>query len=326
MTPRRIVVTGGSGFIGTNLVASLIARGDHVLNIDVKPPVDPVAREAWCDLNLLDADGMRDRIVRFAPDAIYNLAAVADIALAAAAMLPNTQGLRNVVMAARACAVPPRLVHASTQLVVAPGHEPAHPRDFKPYTPYGESKAESENILWDDAGTLVWTIVRPATIWGPWHATFPQSIWRYLNRRWYMLPTGIDPVRSYGYVDTVVAQMLAVIDAEVAAVDHKIFYLGDEPVRSSAWLDAFSLAMTGRRTRRVPGAMLRLLATGGEVVKRVGGPAPIDRGRLYRMTTDYPVPMAETFRVLGRGPADMEQGVATTVAWLRQQYPEEYRR
>jgi len=326
MTQRRIVVTGGSGFIGTNLVAALIARGDQVLSIDVKPLMDAAAKAAWCELDLLDADGVRDRIVRFAPDAIYNLAAVADIALPAAAMLPNTEGLRNVVMAARACAVLPRLVHASTQLVVAPGHEPAHPRDFKPYTPYGESKAESESILWNDTGALVWTIVRPATIWGPWHASFPQSIWRYLNRRWYMLPTGIDPVRSYGYIDTVVEQMLAVIDVEAAAVDHKIFYLGDEPVRSSVWLDAFSLAMTGRRTRRVPGALLRLLATGGEAVKRLGGPAPIDRGRLYRMTTDYPVPMEETFRVLGRGTTGMVEGVATTVAWLREQYPEEYRR
>ncbi len=322
---RRIVVTGGSGFIGTNLVQAIIDRGDEVLNLDLVAPGVAEHRRYWLQADLLDASAIASALAEFRPNAVYNLAAVADIALAAEAMLPNTEGLRNVVSAVRACGTDPSLIHASTQLVIGPEHRPSHPRDYDPYTPYGESKAMSEEILWNEADDLRWTIVRPATIWGPWHATFHGSIWRYLNRRWYMLPTGVDPIRSYGYVGTVVSQLLAVLDADTGDVQHRIFYLGDEPIRSSAWLDGFSRALTGRRTRRVPGIMLRALAEAGELVKRVGAPAPIDRGRLYRMTTDYPVPMEETFRVLGRGNATLEQGVADTVKWLRVRHAGEYR-
>lgn len=323
---RRIAITGGSGFIGTNLVQAALERRDAVLNLDTASPGREDHGACWQRLDLMDAPGVAAALTAFRPDVVYNLAAVADIALAAEAMLPNTQGLRNVVAAARACHPVPLLVHASTQLVIGPEHRPVHPHDYAPYTPYGQSKADSEEILRQEANDLRWTIVRPATIWGPWHASFHRSIWRYLNRRWYMLPTGIDPIRSYGYVGTVVAQLLAIPDAAPTDTDHRVFYLGDEPVRSSVWLDGFSHALTGRPTRRVPGAALRLLAEAGEMLKRLGGLAPIDRGRLYRMTTDYPVPMAETFRVLGRGTATLEDGVTATVDWLRERHAGEYRR
>lgn len=326
MTSHRIVVTGGSGFIGTHLITALLEAGYQVTNLDRKRPALIEHLPHWIEADLMDDAGIMHLITEARPTLIYNLAAVADIALDAAAMAPNTQGLRHVIRAAQTAGSVTRLVHASTQLVVRPDYSPAHPRDFAPYTEYGESKAQSETILWEEAGDLPWTIVRPATIWGPWHASFGKSIWKYLNRRWYLLPTGIDPVRSYGYVGNVVAQLLAIPDAPADAVDRAIFYLGDEPQRSSTWLDGFSQALTGKPTRRVPGAALKLLAEAGEFSRRIGGPAPIDRGRLYRMTTDYPVPMAETFRVLGCGSIEMEEGIAKTIAWLRTNQPDEYQK
>lgn len=321
----RVMVTGGSGFIGTNLVQMVLDRGHSVISVDLRAPQVTEHSPFWRKGDLMDEKGFCAIVAEARPDVIINMAAVADITLSADAMLTNTQGLRHVVRAAQALPDKPQLVHASTQLVVKPGHQPAHSRDYAPYTEYGQSKAASEEILWTEAGNLRWTIVRPSTIWGPWHATFDRSIWKYLNRRWYLLPTGMDPIRSYGYVANVCSQILSILDAAPAEVDRKVFYVGDAPSASSDWLDGFSRALTGRPTRRIPGSMLRLLATFGEWSGRIGGPSPINRGRLYRMTTDYPVPMEETFRVLGRGDIDPATGIATTVAWLRERVPSEYR-
>ena len=64
----------------------------------------------------------------------------------------------------------------------------------------------------------------------------------------------------------VVGQMIAASKAEAAEVNRRVFYVGDEPIPSSRWLDGFSRALTGRKARRVPGGVLKLLALGGEAV------------------------------------------------------------
>jgi len=322
---RRVLVTGGSGFIGSHLVRALAARGDAVLNVDVAPPVAAAERRHWAAVDLLDLPALTRAAADFRPDIVFNLAAIADISLAYDQMLANTEGVRNLLTAA-AILPRPRLIHASTQLVVRPGYSPSGPADWAPYTVYGETKAESERILWGEGEGFVWTILRPTTVWGPGHPTFAKSTWKYLNRRWYLLPTGSDPLRSYGYVANVVGQLLAAADLEENKAARRVFYVGDEPMPLAQWLDAFSRALTGKPTRRIPGAALKAVATIGEFSGRIGGPSPINLGRLYRLTTDYPVPMAPSIEALGKGPVSLAEGVGRTVDWLKQIMPHEYGR
>lgn len=316
----RALVTGGSGFIGTHLVSALLDRCGAVSNIDVAAPRESAQSNLWLRTDLLDVSGVKERIREFRPDVIFNLAAIADISLGRRAFEVNTRGLSNIIAAARELEARPRIVHASTQLVVGPEHDATGPRDYAPYTDYGQSKADSEEILWKEAMDLPWTIVRPTTIWGPHHASFPATIWRYLEKGWYLVPNGKDPVRSYGYVENIVDQMIAILDAEPKRVDHKVFYVSDRPINSSLWLDGFSRAFRGRPARRMPEAFLRVAAIAGDLTARVGAPSPINSGRLYRMITDYPVPLAQTFEVLGEGRISLQEGIDRTVEWLKHGY------
>jgi len=45
-----ILVTGGSGFIGTNLVRRLLALGEQVVNLDSSAPRDPEHGHLWRNL------------------------------------------------------------------------------------------------------------------------------------------------------------------------------------------------------------------------------------------------------------------------------------
>ena len=249
-------MTGGSGFIGSHLISAADSAGAVVLNLDLRAPRDRNAGE-WRDVDLLNAPDLAAAIGEFEPDTIYNLAAAADISGEGDAYRVNTDGLRNLLAANTALPRPPHVIHASTQFVVRPGYQPAHDRDCAPYTEYGETKAKSEEILWTAGSSTPWTIVRPTMVWGPWHPSFARTIWRYIARRWYMMPGGADPIRSYGYVGNVVAQLLR-IGLLFPDGARRVFYAGDEPVRSSRWLDGFSQALTGRPVRRVPQALLNV--------------------------------------------------------------------
>lgn len=317
MPGRSVLVTGGSGFIGTHLVEALVGAGAMVTNLDLREPNLEAHRAYWRRCDVLDEVSLAEAMTGAAPEVIYHLAANADVRTGTASMRVNTVGLTNVLDRARRLPGSPLVVHFSTQLVVEPGHQPSGPLDFAPYTEYGASKAESEKLLHRAVNAPDWVIVRPTTVWGPWHPTFPDQLWRYLERGLYVHPGGRDPRRSYGYVGNVVHQVVRLAQIPRESVVGRTFYAGDDAVPSAALLDTFSVALRGRPARRVPRWLLRLAAEAGEVVGRLGGPSPLDRGRLYRMTTDYLVPMSPTFETVGRGPVSLPDGVQETVRWLR---------
>ncbi|MGH7947278.1 MAG: NAD-dependent epimerase/dehydratase family protein, partial [Opitutaceae bacterium] len=41
--PDTVLITGGSGFIGSHLILELLARGDRVVNYDIRPHSGPMA-------------------------------------------------------------------------------------------------------------------------------------------------------------------------------------------------------------------------------------------------------------------------------------------
>jgi len=321
----RFLITGGSGFIGTHLADALLGKGQCIVNLDVNAPIRPAHGEHWRQLDLLDREGVGSLVRDFQPDLIFNLAAIADILKGKEAFGVNTKGLENLLAATAQLQGKPRIVHASTQLVCGPGHRPSGPRDYAPYTDYGESKAESEEVLWNWPGDVGWTIVRPTVVWGPHYRTFATSTWYYLYRRWYPIPSGRAAIKTYSYVGNLVDQLISTAEAPIETVNRKVLYGGDAVMDSAIWLDAFSNELTGKPTPRLPYALLKLMALGGDLSMKLGGPSPINSGRLFRMTEDYPVPLDETFRILGQPRIPLEAGVKATCDWLRGEFPDRFR-
>lgn len=309
-----IVVTGGSGFIGTHLVAALNEGGANVVNLDIKSPILDSHRFVWNPCDLMNRDEVCENILRVQPRVIYNLAARASLKGTADEMKVNFVGVSHLIDACRRLDHEPVFVQASTQLVAGAARDKFCDSAYEPYSIYGESKVRSEEILRSSGGQ--WVIVRPTNIWGPYHPTFEKGIWRYIRWGLYMHPSGLDAIRSYGYVGNVVHQLIRILEVDRREVTGRTFYVGDEPIPSTQWLDAFSSALIGRPVLRVPIALLRGAAWCGELSGRLGGPSPINIGRLHRMTGDFPVPMKATFSLLGAGPTSLAQGVRETVFWL----------
>jgi nucleoside-diphosphate-sugar epimerase len=313
-----VFVTGGSGFIGTHLISALIAKGAKVVNIDLRAPFLPEHAPFWEKADLLDPVGLKALISRDRPAIIYNLAAHARLEGLPSQMRVNVAGVQNLTTAISDLGVDCLFVHASTQVVAGPSDGNFDPTVFDPqFGHYAESKVKSEQLLHALDPGFRWTIVRPSVIWGAYHPTFARHVWRYIRLGLYLHPSNFDAVRSYGYVENVTHQMMRIAEVNPGVVNHKTFYVGDEPLPSTQWLDAFSMALAGRPVRRVPGWLLRAAAYGGELSGRIGGPSPINLGRLTRMTSDFAVPMQPTFAALGPSPVSLEEGIRRTMHWLK---------
>jgi len=163
----KIVITGGSGFIGFKLAKALLARGalagadgaaqkitrltlvDQAFSPDV--PKDARLEALAGDISDLE---FAARAIASDTTAIFHLAAVVSGAAEAdfdLGMRVNLQGIRNVLDGARLCARPPRLVFASS--VAAFGGELPEVLDDSttpaPQTSYGSQKVISEYLVSD---------------------------------------------------------------------------------------------------------------------------------------------------------------------------------
>ena len=316
----RVLITGGSGFIGTNLVDFLVRSGYEVANLDYRPPLKKSHVPYWTDCDILNLECVEAAFRAFRPESIVHLAARTDsFGRSVKDYTVNVAGTRNVIMACSRHDCVSRVVVVSSQFVHGPRHIPAHDEDFEPVNAYGESKAIAERETRYGGLECTWTIVRPTNIWGPWHPRYPYEIWRYLARGLYFHPNGGSVLRCYGYVRNVVHQVEQILNAPPSMVAARVFYLGDPPIDLVLWVNAFSRGLCGRDVRTLPRGLLRIIARLGDTLTTAGARFPLHSSRFRSMTEDYLVPMEPTLDAFGPPKVSLEEAVVETITWLRVQ-------
>lgn len=152
------MVTGGSGFIGQRVLATLASRGFDAVTVLGRRPGDlttlPFWRPAWeCRSSSLDAGGFTG--VDFADATVLHLAAATGKASPADLQRVNVDGTSHLLRAAR---------EGGTRHFVLVSSIAAGYADRRWY-PYAESKREAEAAA--QAGGVPCTIVRPTMVFGP---------------------------------------------------------------------------------------------------------------------------------------------------------------
>jgi nucleoside-diphosphate-sugar epimerase len=316
----KVLVTGGSGFIGTSVIEALSQAGNSILNYSLHAPLHSEQAQYWRAGDVLDPAATREAFRQFQPERVLHLAARAECdenTTVETGYRVNTQGTQNVLDAIRLTPSVERSIITSSQFVCAPGRLPQTDTDYFPETVYGQSKVITETLTRKANLPGTWTIIRPTNIWGPWHMRYRREFWRVVERGLYVHPGQRPVIRSYGYVKNVVHQVQKIFEADVDLVRGQTFYLGDRPINLLDWVNGFSQALTGHDVRIVPRALMRALALLGDVPKYFAGkPFLINSSRLRSMTTDYETPMERTFEVFGENPYTLEEGIKETVEWL----------
>lgn len=173
---RRILVTGGAGFIGTTLVRDLVADGASVRMLDdftngnrSSLPSDVEVVEAS-----VDSDACAEHIATFEPETIIHLAARHYIPYCedqpVETFQTNVMGTRTVYDAASTLAEPPTVVFASSGAVYPPS-DTAHAESQRagPMDIYGRTKTVAEDLteLYARREGVPATSLRLFNVYGP---------------------------------------------------------------------------------------------------------------------------------------------------------------
>jgi len=318
----RVLITGGSGFIGTNLVELYRRAGvTDLVNLDPAPPRDPEHRAHHVAVDLEDGAGMRDAVAAFGPDVVFHLGARTDLhGRSVEEYAANTTGTSNLIAALLALPARPRAILASSRLVAHIDHRPTAEDDYAPTTPYGESKVEMERRVRAEAGELEWLLVRPTSIWGPWFATPYRDFFEAVARGRYVHPKGATVRKSYGFVGNVVVSLdRLMFDGGLERLRGQTIYLADyPPIEVMAWARTIADRLGRDAPRSVPFAALRVAAAVGDVAKRLGmDEPPLTSFRLHNLVTEMLYDTSPLEDVVGPLPFSMEDGVDVTVDWMR---------
>ncbi len=201
------LVTGAGGMLGTDLVAALAARGEHVTGL------------ARAELDVTDAAAVTDAIGSAGPDAVVNCAAWTGVDDAETAeeqaLAVNGRGPANL---AAACArTGARLIHLSTDYVFAgdAGHPYAENGVPAPRTAYGRTKLAGERAVLAALPGAAY-VVRTAWLYGAHGPSFVRTMIKLEDQR-----PAVDVVDDQHGQPTwtadVAAQIIALVDAGAAA-------------------------------------------------------------------------------------------------------------
>jgi GlcNAc-P-P-Und epimerase len=320
----KIIITGGSGFIGTNLVQSLALGGHEILNLDIAKPKVSALERSWINCDILRKSQLEEEFHRFRPEVVVHLAAETDTdpAKTLEDYRVNTEGTKNLLNAVLLTESVRKLIITSTQFVHQGMEGPQHDEDYAPHTIYGESKILSEQFTRNANLKCSWTIIRPTNIWGPWHLRYPYEFWKVLAEGKYIHPGKQRVVRSYGYVGNVVSQIGKILELPDEVINKKTYYVGDEPVDLYDWVNGFSLGQIGKNVRVVPRPLVYSLALIGDILKTMGIKFPITTSRYRSMTSNNPADMRKTFKELGPARYSLQEGIDETVKWLLMEHPD----
>lgn len=169
--PKKVLVTGGSGFLGINLIRYLREKGvEKITVLDIAEFDYPEKDEPWLNFILGDVRDVAacEKAVDGC-DAVVHCAAALPLYTEEEIFSTDVDGCRNVLEASRRLGVE-RMIHiSSTAVYGVPKKHPIYETDpLIGVGPYGKAKIEAENVCRKaiEDGYCV-SIIRPKSFIGP---------------------------------------------------------------------------------------------------------------------------------------------------------------
>jgi nucleoside-diphosphate-sugar epimerase len=313
----KIIITGGSGFIGTNLIEKLKQSNFEVLNIDIKKPKKTDHIKYWEKADINDLNELEKIVLEFNPDYIVHLAARTDLdGVTLDDYSSNIGGVQNLMKVVNMMGNLRKIIITSSMLVCESGYVPKSHKDYKPDTIYGESKVLTEKSVWENSPKCDWAIIRPTSIWGPWFDIPYRNFFNLILAKKYFHVGNKGCTKTYGYVGNSVYQIERILMADTSDLSNKVFYIGDDPAYNiEEWANEIGNELK-IKIKKMPFILIKFAAFFGDLLKKININFPMTSFRLKNMTTNNIKDLENTCKLAKKPPYTRKEGVKVTLNWL----------
>ncbi len=319
---KKVLVTGGTGFIGSHLVDFLLSQKGLDLFVLVRDPNNLKWLKGLA-VHVLKGDLLNLPALPSGLDTVFHLAGSTKAVRSVDYYTVNQNGTASLFAALEAQKSYPRVVYLSSLAAVGPSlndrplreDDPPHP-----VSPYGKSKraGEEEALKLKEAFRVV--IVRVGAVYGPRDEDFLHY---FRSLRWGFLPSlvGQERLASLCYVKDLVRALDICGRADLASGE--IFNIADPtPYSQEAVARAAGKVMEIKLvTLKVPVALASLAATCSGLVARIKKkPAQFNPSKVLDLSQEGWV--ADTTKAKDRLAFQISyslaQGIKETIAWYQE--------
>ena len=323
----KVLLTGGSGFLGSYVAEQLVAEG-HTVRALVRPRSDKRVLEKLRSAEFApgaieDAASLTAAVAGV--DAIVHVAGIVKARKPADFFAVNTQGTRNLLDAALARGGIRRFVYVSSLAAVGPSHDgsPVHEdAEPRPVTHYGRSKLDAERAVLAAGDRMPVTVIRPPMIYGPRDR---ETLAFFTSVRNGVLPMTGDGSNTLSvvYVADCAAAVVRAVTRQ--APSGKAYFVEDGAVY--VWREALKVIETALGKRAfirvgMPMGVVKMAAAATQLWGSLTGTAQmLTLDKVNELTQPHWVCSGEgARRDLGWEPrVQWEQGVLEAVKWYREQ-------
>lgn len=314
----KILITGGSGFIGQNLIEYFYSRYT-LLNYDIKPPKNKKHKDLWFEGDILDFEKLKKTIFDFQPDYIVHLAARTDLHETKDILGYNANilGVENLINILNSDGLNvKKTIYASSRMVCKIDYIPKNFDDYCPPNLYGESKMIGEQLVKTKA-RHPHIIVRPTSIWGPWFEIPYKTFFDTVKSGKFFMPKNVNPKKSFGFVLNTTYQIEKLLFSQEPL--QQTYYLSDYPhIKVSTWASLIAKYFEVSQPKSLPLSFLKIIALGGDLLKKLGYKnPPLSSFRLNNLITDMVYDLSTLEAVCGQLPYQLEDGVKITTEWMK---------
>jgi dihydroflavonol-4-reductase len=322
----KVLVTGGTGFIGSHLIETLLQKGIQVRCLlrkssNLKWIKSLPVEYAWGDCR--DRVSLKEAVKGV--DQVFHSAGVTRAVRRETFFEINAYGTENLI---RACLEHnpdlQKFIYVSSQAAAGPspnGNRKKETDVCQPVSPYGQSKRMGEELALSHEHKLPLLILRPSAVYGPRERDI-YFFFRLLSKGIHLCASNPDQHISLCYVqDLVQAIFLA---AETRPSRGEIFFVSDGqdyPIEKVG--DAFAQALGTHAFRLcVPKWILLGIASFSEYVSQVSQKPPlINRGKVEELVQrNWVCDITKAKTVLSYTPGTpLARGAQLTVDWYRKE-------
>ena len=323
----NVLITGGTGFIGSRLALHCLERGDAVKILGQENTPAETSNRELIEKNgaqivlgsVTDIPELRDLFDDV--DVVFHLAATQhemnvpdqkfwDV---------NVTGTRNVFEAAVAAGVN-RVVHGSSigvygvPTVVVTEETPRDPDNI-----YGVTKLEGERVALSHSDRIGVSVIRIPEVYGPGDRRLVK-LFRGINKSMFFMIGRGQNVHHVIYIDDLVAGLLQA--AEHPAAHGEVFLLaGKEPVTTDHMVSTVAQVL-GKPFPRIRAPMLPFLVTAlvmEKTLRPLGIQPPLHRRRLDFFRKTFTLSPQKAMDAFGFDPqVDFAEGAKRTAAYYQE--------